>query len=189
MKIHFMVDIESLDTKPTTHIASIGCCKFNPSVINDFDREGFYQVVSTVPGKLNGTAAIETAVWWLKQSTSANVIFRSPGRELPVVLELLTRYLEKHAPDIRERVIWANGDKFDVAALEDAYRRCGMEVPWRYNAARCLRTLRESLVQIGLTPPDTEKEPAHNALTDAIVQSRWVQKAFATLRENLNVPF
>jgi hypothetical protein len=68
--------------------------------------------------------------------------------------------------------LWGNGADFDNALLACAYKAAALIPPWAYVNNRCFRTMRKEHAVV---------EPLklgvhHNALDDALHQTRWLQK-------------
>jgi L-rhamnose isomerase len=57
--------------------------------------------------------------------------------------------------------------------LEQQYRNFSLEIPWKFNADRCMRTIREFA---GCLDVDFDGV-AHNAVDDAIWQAKYISKA------------
>lgn len=62
--------------------------------------------------------------------------------------------------------IWSNGASFDIPILANAFRKAGMNVPWKFWNERCFRTVKS--IYSDIKSPVTET--AHNALDDAMNQ-------------------
>lgn len=72
-----MVDIETLDNKPTSAIVSIGAVMFGPNGYDEYNT--FYMVVdaqSCIDAGL--TLSADTISWWMKQSDQARAVFQQP---------------------------------------------------------------------------------------------------------------
>ncbi len=78
--------------------------------------------------------------------------------------------------------IWANGATFDMPILEALYKAYGMDAPWKYNAARDVRTL-FALSGNKLGDFGTVNDAKHDALGDALFQAREVCKCIQALKK------
>lgn len=155
---HVMIDLETVDSRPTAAILSIGAVVFHGAGAG---RE-FYIPVDVESCKAVGmTESAETLAWWAKQSEQARSVFNDPDRKpIRFALGELARFVD---PDAR---VWGNGAAFDNAILANAYAACGMRLPWKFWNDRCYRTIaafaRTRRVQSGTH---------HNALDDAKSQA------------------
>ena len=73
------------------------------------------------------------------------------------------------------KYIWCQGINFDPVILENAYRKCKIQIPWKYYNLRDTRTVFD-ICKIDLknfTKPDTH----HNALQDCYIQYLALKKA------------
>jgi hypothetical protein len=180
--LHMMVDIESLDTAPSTVICSLGAVVFDDQRM-DIITKRTWNCNWQSQLAAGRTASESTLRWWLEQEENARKQLLRRGQELTQVLFELRSFWNMNKP---ER-IWANGMDFDIAALAHAYRqsepsRLGDAIPWGYNAARDLRLFRDIVPQDVF---DDVAKPAvvHDALQDAEFQSRYVMVALQWLRQ------
>ena len=86
------------------------------------------------------------------------------GAVAPVVakdaLIKLSNFLKDH------KYIWANSPSFDCIILENAYKSCNLEIPWKFWNLRDCRTVYD-LGKINLKSVSAVK---HNALDDCYNQ-------------------
>ena len=154
-----MIDLETLDIKPTAAIISIGAVAFDRNGLGN----SFYSIVdgntSTAAGM---TISQDTINWWKNQSEEAQSIFHSPDKT--TIQNALTAFGQWLPHNCK---LWGNGAAFDNAVLSNAYSVCGMGQPWRFWNDRCYRTLssftKNKRVQSGTH---------HNALDDAKSQAQ-----------------
>lgn len=137
--MEIMFDIETLDTKPTAVVLSLGAVMF--------ERDGtvvdrFYRVLSIQEQIDAGrTVSESTLLWWLGQDHNAIAEAFAPVRR-PVASALGEFYgWAKEKPVASITKFWANGPNFDGTILEDLARNFGALVPWGYNQLRDQRTL------------------------------------------------
>lgn len=167
---HFSVDIETLSTQPNATILSIGCCPVYPRSEIEEDDQNFYVEIST---KQNRHIDLDTVAWWFSQPIKPNL---GASISLSEALWMLTRYFLVN--NIDNPIIWCRGPQFDMVILEDAYFQLGLgKAPWKYSAARDLRTLAK-LFPYEL--PRYEDEPEHHALGDAKYQARVIRHLINT---------
>ncbi len=171
-----MIDLETLGTNVNSQILSIGACTFNAG--GEILRK-FYEVIELNPNvderHMNVTSG--TLGFWLSQSEEARkAIWDHPTKvSLMVALNGLSKWLEDGTD------VWANGTKFDIAAIEYRCKENGIQVPFIYNADRCMRTLRKFAGHIDV---DYKGIP-HHALDDAIWQAKYVAAACRKLNLDL----
>lgn len=161
---HVMIDLETLSTRPTAAIVSIGACKFSDTKI----VSEFYVNVSAKSSKENGLhVSKETVDWWLKQSDSArNALLINP-QPLDVALKM---FLEWYGS--KSLKTWSNGADFDLPIMANALLQCSMEVPWKYWDGMCVRTIQT------LTNSKVPRQEGthHNALDDAVNQAKYIMR-------------
>lgn len=161
-----MIDIETLATVPEAHILSVGVVD-----MNNHDNT-FYCTVEGVGQQRY--VDFQTAKWWTKQSKEAikSATSRDHVLSLQDMLLGLTAFIEEH----KLTHPWANGSCFDVIILENAYRQCGIPIPWNFWNIRDTRTIYDMAQRItGKTLKPNREGTYHNALDDAIFQSIWVR--------------
>lgn len=188
---HVMIDIETLGTRPGSVILSIGAVAFDPfngAVFQSGDPwyESFYTQVSPRSCQNHGlTIDPETEQWWHRQSPEARDaalgkgVSRNAGggrTGKPTLKEALAA-LDSWWRTLDPKFIWAHGPGFDLPLLEAAYRAIGWREPWRYDAARCTRTIYD----LAGVKPDRSQGTHHHALDDAIAQAKAVIDAYHKL--------
>ncbi|MEN9631941.1 MAG: hypothetical protein RL077_345 [Verrucomicrobiota bacterium] len=157
----YCADIETLGTSADAVIFEIGVVKFGHGGI--YAR--FRQEVSIADCILRGMKEdADTAEWWAKQSPEARATLvrcrGNGGVNLDLALAELRDWFERHGePD----EVWGNGPAFDNRLLDEAFRRCGMRMPWKYRADRCLRTAKHYLPKVRVEFEGVR----HRALDDA----------------------
>jgi hypothetical protein len=164
---HIMLDLETLDSSPTSVIVSIGAVsmdleKFKPT------GDEYYRVIDPVSCQSLGlTLGAETVRWWLQQTVEARAIFRETTLEkvfsLPKALQEFTSWCTGSG-FIKEIAMWGNGATFDNVILRNAYKACELEAPWSFRHDFCYRTMWRNFSE------DQKYKPAgikHNALDDA----------------------
>lgn len=152
-----MVDLETLDNKPTSLIVSIGAVKFADTISED----AFYRVVDIQSCiDLGLTISGDTIAWWMGQSEQAQAVFKAKGDPIYQVLTDFAAWLPKGAK------LWGNGAAFDNAILANAYRAAHIRQPWDFWNDRCFRTV------ASFSPAKkVNNGVAHNALDDARTQA------------------
>lgn len=171
---HVMLDLETLGTVADAVIMSIGAVKFDLES-NRMDNGGFYASVSIESNLERGRRIQEdTLIWWMGQDAVARHVFAEPKQSLESALEELADWLST-----QNYVVWSNGASFDIPMLEHAYKQAGIEVPWKFYDSQCVRTYRK--LPGANKVPRVQPEVAHNALSDAVAQAKYVQAIHAEL--------
>ena len=175
-----MIDLETLSTENNAAILTIGAIKFNrntpiPPDLKDCDT--FYRRITLQSCKTLGLHCCSTTeLWWSNQSHEArHEAFEHPDRiSLKKALIDMTIWLRgmKH--------IWSHGDDFDCIILGNAYKRCDLQVPWKFWNTRDTRTLYDLA---NITMADLPQDNAHHALYDCHRQIVGVHQSL----ENLNL--
>lgn len=173
-----MVDLETLSSKPTAAILSIGAVRF--SFEEKALREDLYMVLDVGNCVDKGLRVdVDTIIWWMKQSDEARKVFFEKGYYLNVALLRLANFI-KQVPDTK---VWGNGATFDNAILRNAYEVTGLVVPWSYKDDCCYRTMRtrffpEARCIMGVGGVK------HNALDDARSQAKTLVEEMSHWRRS-----
>lgn len=160
-----MVDLETMDTRASSVILSIGAVAFD---VNGLHEE-FYAAVR-LKGQEKRTWSPDTLLWWIAQSEEARLaaFVSLPRISIEEALIAFKRYVE---PGVK---IWGNGSDFDNAILQDAYAAYGYDCPWKFWNNRCFRTFKDGRMST------VQRSDQHNALADAKYQAacmvEWLQK-------------
>ena len=164
-----MIDLETMDNRPTSAITAIGVVIFNKTEV--IDR--FYTPVNLSSSVAAGmTMSAETVKWWMNQSAAARKIYdESEGSplNLDTALRMLSYFIKEHKPAF----IFGNGSDFDNVILRTAYELSGETMPWAFWQNVCFRTMKTMFV----LPEKPQRDGVHhNALQDAEYQVKWLQK-------------
>ena len=164
MTKHIMIDLETMDTLPTTVVLSCGAVFFDPEA-ETIDKTHTFLAYPNLQEQLdNGrTISADTLLWWMKQSSEAR------GDWIKARQVKLDTFRENFRTWCGDRMrVWSNGSCFDVAIMENLLEHT--RIPWRYWDIRDTRTLWD------IHPYDKSKkeETAHTALEDAIAQAERV---------------
>jgi hypothetical protein len=168
-----MVDLETLDTKSTAVILSIGAVMFDKSGIG----AEFYRTVdaqSAIDAGLSISGS--TLLFWMKQSKEARKALFMNNVPLAQALEEFSTWLSENS-DPGAVKVWGNGSDFDNAMLQHAYSVCKLPVPWKFWNNRCYRTTCEVLNAASRKQEGTH----HNALDDARSPAKHLRESM-TLR-------
>lgn len=187
---HYMLDIETLSTKPNAVVLSIGAVEFNPET-GDIIRE-FYQELD-VQDQPDRHIDISTIQWWAdrcKENESNLDLLAKPKLQRLSTLMVLgmlddfindkpdsfllynkPKFIELERDEFKVAV-WACDPDFDVAILNNLYESVNIRCPWRYNEPKSVRTIRLLAEMKGITLP--KAKASHNALEDCIRQAKEV---------------
>lgn len=166
-----MIDLETLDTRPTSIIVSAGAVLFNKDEILvtkewilDLDEQEL----------LGRTISVSTFRWWLNQTPQAQSQISSPNRT--TLFKFTDEFVNLFkAHEIQE--VWSNGSDFDLPIIADLYKSLFVGAPrppWNYHQTRCFRTLN---ALTGCKDHVKFEGERHTALADALYQARCVQWA------------
>lgn len=169
-----MIDIETLGTAPNSVILTIGAVRFDrilqsKQIPKLSELDCLYIRVSKDScidkGMIEDT---DTISWWKAQSPEARKECEIDEDRFPIeeALKELAQWMS--STDKKRTYVWANGSCFDHTILTDAYKRCGLDLPWEWWNLRDLRTMLD-LAGIRLSDiPSIGKK--HHALYDCYNQ-------------------
>lgn len=160
MAVHVMLDLETMDSKPTAALTAIGAVEFDintGAVLSDFYVKVNLQ--SSMDAGL--TVSGSTINWWLVQNEQARTEMAKEGTPIRDALAQFAAWIN---PDAE---VWGNGAAFDNAILANAYAKTGIAQPWKFWNDRCYRTIKSMHPDVKLERLGTY----HNALDDARSQA------------------
>lgn len=173
-KHHIMVDIETLDTKDTSVITSIGAVKFNPVTKQILDKTQWNISDLQEQQDKGRTINIGTITWWMDQSKDAqNKTFRS-NNGIPLEDALQKLYIfcgaiySDEYNNLDEIFMWGNGNMFDNVILRNAFAMYGLRYPCSFRNDLDLRTIKWLFKDADIKT--TSVGTAHNAVDDAEYQ-------------------
>jgi hypothetical protein len=176
---HIMLDNETLSTRTSAAILSIGAVRFDLHS-GTIDDSGFYSSVSIDSNVESGRHISEsTIVWWMDQGEPAKKLFTEPKVPLLQSLLALTEFIGDD-----DCQIWSCGADFDIPMLAHAYHSFGLEAPWKFYNANCYRTYKKLP---GAPKMTTKAVVKHNALHDAHAQAVHVCEIHAALFSRSNM--
>lgn len=168
-----MIDLETLGTRPSCVVLSLGAIVFNAetNLLGDM----FYSVFHTYSQvELGLHENPETIAWWEKQSDAARRVLEqaATAKDYPLakVLGNFTTYLDE-VGNLSSRKLWGNGSDFDNAILAHLYHVAGLRQPWYFWNNRCYRTLKGVAGALAVKPP-LRTGTYHHALDDAKTQAQ-----------------
>lgn len=183
-----MLDLETLSVRPNAVILVIGAIKFNRNETwkENIDEKELYKK-NTFYRRIKIESCVnvglytekETVEWWNNQSSDVKYeAIENPDRiTLPEALREFKEWFGKNP----RTMIWGNGSSFDCTILGEAYKRCGMELPWKFWLERDLRTVMDlGDVRMG----DLPQLQKHHALWDCYRQIIGFQRSLKNLGLN-----
>ena len=185
---HAMIDLETLGTRASSIILTIGAVRFDPNSLEGIKDvwpklavPWFYREVSLQSCiDLGMTFDADTLKWWMRQSEGARNSAFNPDAPVHIGQALNDLNVFLNPPSAQPvEYVWSHGATFDLPILADAYPRCGRVIPWKYPNCRDTRTLFDMAFG-GKAPMPAGYE--HNAMWDAARQAVGVQESYAKLR-------
>lgn len=155
-----MIDLETMDNKPTAAITAIGAVWFNKET-GEILKEFYRKVDLQTSMDIGLTVSASTIQWWLKQGEEARLEMVKDGDS---IWNVLAEFAQEF--DGTEEV-WGNGASFDNAILANAYSKVELDLPWKFWNDRCYRTVKTMHPDVKLERVGT----FHNALDDAKSQA------------------
>lgn len=183
---NIMIDIETMGTRPNAAIIAIGAIGFN----DEGDEHGeFYTEINLESSmRYGGTVDSSTIIWWMGQSDNARKKFmcNSEAIDIKDALIRLSNWIQIDGKeDIEYRQVWGNGPEFDNIVVSEAFRACGLTLPWRYWGNRSYREMKREWQDI-VPQPEFSGVP-HFALDDARHQVRHL-KMILDYKRQLSAP-
>ena len=194
---HIMIDIETAALTTNAAILSIGVAAFQPmaqdKIIAFHNTHAHFRVgrsskwnVTLDSNRAQGLITqAPTLQWWDEQSKVAqNALFTPTQIPLATALQNLSRWMGGKE-FMEDYLVWAGPSNFDLPILENAFRACGIEVPWHHRNTRCFVTLRDLTTMAGLldTIGDPHRGTVHDAIWDAKYQAECAGRYMEKLAE------
>lgn len=168
-----MFDLETLDTRPSAVILSLGAVKFDPRGIDIQPQTLKLKFDIDSQTALGRTVSDDTIEWWSKQD--------------PIIQEeAFSEHDRTHVNDALDQFhkfvwnseqIWSQGS-FDVNIMEDLYRMLDRSPAWQYWQVRDSRTL------FNFIDGNMDRSKHHDAMEDAKEQALAVQRALKKIKWN-----
>lgn len=181
-----MLDLETLSTRPGGAILVIAAIKFNRTERWDGEEldieklDTFYKRI-----KLDScidiglTVESENVKWWNNQDDYIKYEALDHPDRVP-----LKQALEEFKDWFGNgrTLIWGNGSSFDCGILGEAYKKCGMTIPWKFWLERDLRTIMDIG---GIRASDLPQYKKHHALFDCYRQIIGFQRAMKNIKKGI----
>lgn len=190
-ELHFMVDIETLDTAVTASITEIGAVVINPPKGCGFSPMFYQHCLDPEGSTSNATLAwrTENNLLWYKVTEQEAHLVKNYQLYIKNVLENFFTWISEQCQLAEATpIMWCKGTDFDKRIIECAAQdRCGIqELPWAYNKFFDLRTLLYIFPQFKV-PKELVK---HTGLEDALQQASClirIAEHLAELRSDAGV--
>jgi exodeoxyribonuclease VIII len=170
MATHLMVDLETLDTKVSATVLTIGAVRFDP--FNESPMKELYlRVDIDSQDALGCTVSEDTIKWWRNQNTDVMEEAFNPVDRIPIK-EVMNQF---HSFAWNCDQFWSHGSSFDLMILQNIYDRLDRAYPWNFWQLRDTRTL------FDLAEADMPQDSKHNALEDAKRQAIGVRNVYRKL--------
>lgn len=148
-----MLDLETLDTKPSAIVLSVGAVvwetKFNYGTgKQEYEiKERFLRVLNIQEqADKHRTVSQDTILWWQRQDPTAreeafNPVRQSCHRTLRDLRDFVDKCTNHPSPDKKVNAFWASPATFDFPIWEDLAMTFSNLVPWTYRQKYDVRTV------------------------------------------------
>lgn len=187
MVTDIMIDVETLSTRVSTVVLSLGGIAFNmQDSIDDPKTTSTYYEEFAIQEQIDRGCKVDegTIRWWMNMKTSTKEILMNDARRKCDVKNALLRFsawVEMHDHEVKR--IWSHGEAFDLAIVPELYAQYGIKCRLDYRKFRDTKTLfdwGDKEEYAARLRPNGHTE--HHALLDAINQARAVQLVWRNLR-------
>ena len=182
---HVMIDLETLDTKRSAVVVSLGAVKFNleeqdtwEDILAEKKERCFHvRLDADEQVRIGRTISAGTTFWWLNQSKAAQAeLLSMPEASLYSALKDFAYWAK------RPEFAWGNGNTFDNVILRSLYEDTELNYPFHYSRDLDVRTAMRLLTDGKKIDTGHRDWTKHNALNDAINQVLYLQRAYAESR-------
>lgn len=161
-----MIDLETMDTKPSAVVLSIGMVEFDPAE-GTVDKDNGQLLFPSIQEQLDAGRTISAATlqWWMGQTDGAKADWVVRKKKSVTDTRNAVR---SWMSTMRRPTVWGNGSVFDITMMEDFMDHT--QIPWKFWDVMDTRTHHRHF------PFDKSKKgvTAHTALDDAIAQAERV---------------
>jgi len=167
-----MIDLETLATTPDAAILTICACVFDPHG-TDIKSTYYERIILETQEDYGRVINEDTLGWWSQQDKQIQEDAFGEGNDR---IDLKDAMKKLYMFGLGTSNVWGHGSIFDVVIIENICRSLQQAVTWKFWEVRDTRTL------FDLADISVRIEGKHNALTDAVAQSKAVQQAYAKLK-------
>lgn len=157
---HYMIDIETTDTRPTSKVIAIALTKFAADSIHDT-----LVLYPSLDEQKERSTSLETMVFWLGHQEVLKKLMNHPTKSLKFCIHQINYFMSRTPR--HETKVWSKSPTFDLTILRDLFKE--QNLPWIYPNERDVRTAQEKVGK-------TKSKVPHDPLEDAIAQTIDVQK-------------
>lgn len=165
-----MLDLETMGNNSNSVIIAIGAVAFDDNGVYDKFYANIHMQTCLDAGMAVDGSTVE---WWLTQGEDA----RNSLLKNRVSIQSALSDFAKWYGDTNADEVWGNGAMFDNTILGNAYKSCGMQVPWKFWNDRCYRTVKNMYPLVELERVGTH----HNAVDDAETQALHLIKILKSI--------
>jgi hypothetical protein len=197
-----MFDLETLDTKPSAVVLSVGAVIWETLFNSDTNElsyrltDRFMRVLNIKEQFVHGrTVSQPTLLWWMRQDrTAQQEAFNPIRRPVEEVLTDLRVFADRYAePEIGNPGItafWASPATFDFPIWDDLAMSFGTYVPWSYRQKYDVRTVvREANLSVSDHSDPTLVGIAHTPVFDCERQISLLTAARQRLNRRTGVVY
>jgi hypothetical protein len=169
--MNVMIDIETMGKVPGSAILSIGAVCFGAIGCG----ASFYEPISLPSCTAAGLMIHADSVsWWMAQSDAVRSAATQPdARPLADVLNSFSEWFAAHSGE----KIWCHAVACDIPILDEAFRACELDSPWKSWNVRDARTLYD----LAGFAAERTRGAHHHALDDAVSQANAAIEAYRKL--------
>lgn len=168
---NIMLDIETLGIGADAVMLSLGAVKFNAEGV----YETFYANIDPQTCVAAGLKMdVPTVLWWMRRDEQARAVFTQPAQSLSAALSDFINFCLSDA-EAGTVKLWGNGASFDNVILSTAYRKLGIEQPWKFWNDRCYRTVKALRPDIKIERVGVHHHALHDAESQALHLIRLAQ--------------
>lgn len=174
-----MIDIETLDTRPTAVILSIGVVPFDIET-GEVSPDTYYVSLDHFGQEKNGrTVSLETVLWWSQQDDYVRCTALAGGERLSDALFQVEEFIIRHS--VHRRRVWANSPHFDLGILNHAMK---YDVPWEFWNERDVRTYCNISEPVRDMISELKLKSTHHPIDDCLVQIEKVCAVHWMINQN-----
>lgn len=194
--LDLMIDLETMGTRPSAPIVSIGAVLFDPRGFDTWEglrKRSFLRLIDLEDACMYGQVEGSTLKWWLRNPDAA-IKRLVDGSQVDLKRALNDLYMyaydRSYASPLAEEYrglpttsfVWAKSPDFDLKILEEAALATGLRHPFFFANYRCVRTAQDLAFPDGPeSRPDFNDGIHHDAADDAVAQALMVQACYQRL--------
>ena len=172
--LHIVIDLETLDTSPTSLVLSIGAASGYQQPLLTPIQWNLELSSQMLKGR---TSSVATRDWWTKQPAEVQEAATCNPRQTRAALEEFCAWFTALSSQQGDTPvsIWGNSPSFDLTILANLLTQYGFPVPWKYFQEKDLRTfgacMGESFRESREAAANTL---AHSAKADAVAELAFI---------------